>query len=104
MGQVKGFGVGLKLRKGSLSVGIGEDMAAMKSDEQSARYILALFRDKFNARAGHVLLPHFFAAEFQISPWTAEDFRRGCDYAAGQGWIEVNKFGSLRLTDKGAAA
>ncbi len=77
-------------------------MDVTKTDEDAARHILWLFVNKFGARRGSILLPHFFNAEFVVEPWTPDLFRGGCEYAVAQGWIEINNFGSLKLTEKGA--
>jgi hypothetical protein len=77
-------------------------MDIARTDEEAARHILWLFTNKFGARRGSILLPHFFNAEFAIAPWTAADLRRGCEYSVERGWIEINEYGSLKLTEAGA--
>ena len=73
----------------------------MKAYEEAGRFIVKLMIEKFGAKPGQVLLPHFFSAEFAVAPWATTDFQNGCRFAVSQGWIELSQFGSVKLLRKG---
>jgi len=76
----------------------------MKTEEEAGRFIVKLLVERFGAKPGQVLLPHFFSAEFSVAPCTPADFQNGCGFAVSRGWIELNQFGSLKLMNKGLEA
>ncbi len=72
------------------------------TDEDSARYILEIFVEKFNLRAGHVLRINNFNTSFNERPWESSDFKPGMIYAAERNWVDVLPDGhSFRLTEIG---
>lgn len=77
-------------------------MAFVPTVEDAADYILSLFVEHFNSRAGHVLRVNNFISFFCRNPWQSSDFAPGMTYAAEQGWVEVLIGGtSFRLTQDG---
>jgi hypothetical protein len=80
-------------------------MATLPTPEETAREILAIFVGHFNSRPDHVLRVNNFLAVWHGRGLAAEDFKPGMEYAAAQGWVEVQPSGdSFKLTSAGFSA
>ena len=80
-------------------------MATLPTPEETAREILAIFVGHFKSRPEHVLRVNNFLAVWHTRGLEAEDFKPGMEYAAAQGWVEVQPGGiSFKLTSAGFAA
>jgi hypothetical protein len=78
-------------------------MAAVHSAEDSARYILTIFR-RHRRLTGQTELMANFTLPFAQDGWQITDFSAGRQYAVEQGWIEVGKDDKfLKLTEAGFA-
>lgn len=76
-------------------------MANVPSAEESARKILAIFVQQFQARAGHVLRSNNFLAVMHLYDLRASDFNEGLKFAIEQGWVELLSDNAYRLTQAG---
>jgi hypothetical protein len=77
-------------------------MQGVPSVEDAALFVLSIFIERFNARAGHVLRLNSFIMPFASSPWQTSDFEAGARYAIQHGWIEPSQDrGGLKLTEAG---
>jgi len=78
-------------------------MATLPTPEQSARAILAIFREK-SIRPGQILMAGQVNLQFLTSGGTAEDYGAGLTYAGERNWLEAGQGGvTLVLTDAGFA-
>jgi hypothetical protein len=79
-------------------------VATLPTPEETAREILAIFVGHFKCRPEHVLRINNFLAVWHGRGLAAEDFEPGMQYAATQGWVEVQPGGaSFKLTSAGFA-
>ncbi|HIE4123809.1 MULTISPECIES: hypothetical protein [Stenotrophomonas maltophilia group] len=76
-------------------------MATVPSPEQSARKILKLFVEHFEARAGKVLRLSNFNSVIYDYDIKASDFNDGLQYALEKEWIEHSQGQSYILTQAG---
>ena len=77
-------------------------MATIPTSEEVAKQIISIFVHEFNQRPGEVLTYNNFFKKIDERTWTHSDFKKGLDYAAKQGWIEILESGdSFRLTELG---
>jgi hypothetical protein len=65
-------------------------MAAPHSAEDSAHYVLTIFK-RHKCRTGSTLLAHNLQLPFSQDGWQASDLAAGRDLAVEKGWIEVGK-------------
>lgn len=80
-------------------------MATLPTPEETAREILAIFVGHFNSRPDSVLRVNNFFAVWHGRGLASEDFVPGMEYAAAQGWVEVQPSGdSFKLTSTGFSA
>lgn len=79
-------------------------MASAPTAEKAARYILHIYVNKFNRRAGDVLSLQNFLSYFSVSPWRVDDFENGIGYAVANEWLDIVDDHSFRLTKEGFAA
>ncbi len=78
-------------------------MPAVHSAEESARYILTIFRRHRRLTGGTELMNNF-TLPFAQDGWQLTDLAAGQQYAVEQGWIEVGKDDKfLKLTEAGFA-
>jgi hypothetical protein len=73
------------------------------SGEEAAKRVLMLFKER-NARPSHILKEQDYFTWFANGQFTLADFKPGCDYAIGQGWIEQPEPGTYKLTLEGFSA
>jgi hypothetical protein len=75
-------------------------MAELPTPEKSARYILAIYKEK-DIRPGQGLMQQNFNIPFAQPGWRGSDWKPGMDYAIEQGWIERGQNNFYLLTDAG---
>jgi hypothetical protein len=77
-------------------------MTTRPTAEESARYILSIYRHH-KCLPSHALSARNFTAPFGEFPWSGTDYKPGMEYAIDKKWIEVGENGWLKLTDDGFA-
>lgn len=76
-------------------------MTEVHSAEDSARYILTIFK-RHKRVSGQTELMNNFTLPFAQDGWQLSDLSVGQQYAVDQGWIEVGKDEKfLKLTEAG---
>jgi len=80
-------------------------MATLRTPEQCAREILAIFVWHFGLLAGDVLRRNNFLTLWQQRDYGPEDFSAGVQFAIESGWLELlPDRNSYRLTKSGFTA
>ena len=78
-------------------------MAEAHSAEDSARYVITIFK-RLRIMTGGTALAHNLELPFSQDGWNAADLVAGKQYAVEQGWIEVGKEEKFfKLTEAGFA-
>ena len=79
-------------------------MAMLRTPEQCARAILAIFVSHFGLRPNEVLPHQSFLAIWPQRGYRPKDFKSGLQFASESGWLELLPGGkSYRLTKSGFA-
>jgi hypothetical protein len=79
-------------------------MATLPSPEKTAREILNIFTFHFNCRPDQILRINNFLAIWHERQLDSTDFKPGMEFAAKNGWVEVQPNGdSFKLTSTGFA-
>lgn len=78
-------------------------MAEAKTAEDSARYILTIFK-RLRCMANQTVLMGNLTLPFAQDGWTRDDLAAGLKYAIEQGWIEAGKEDKFyKVTEAGFA-
>lgn len=79
-------------------------MATTPRKEDIAHIILEIFFEHFSSRPGRVLRINNFNSSWHSRGLASEDSKSRMEYAATQGWLEVQpKSYAFKLTDTGFA-
>lgn len=79
-------------------------MATLPTPEETAVEILDIFVNQNKCRPGDVLRTNNFNAVWHTRGLAAEDFKPGMEYAAAQGWVEIQQNSdAFKLTESGFA-
>lgn len=75
-------------------------MATLPESETLALDILSIFVNQYHCRPGGVLQPAVFYSAWPKLGYQMDDFNRGAEYAAANGWLEDANHG-FRITEAG---
>lgn len=75
-------------------------MATLPEPETLAVKILSIFVDQYHCRPNGVLQPAVFYSVWPKLGYQMDDFNRGADFAAANGWLEMADHG-YRITEAG---